>query len=93
MGYCIVPYGLKRFINFTLFTIMVERVRFINEEPTLALFLSSRKPIILPKLIYDWAVGWVYDIGTTLRSRDMMVSFLVSNLYNRAFQELQTLLI
>lgn len=67
-----------------------EGIRLLSPTPKVAEILLNRKPILIPQVWYDWAIGWLYDIGKTLRSRDMMVSFITSNIYNKAFQILRS---
>ena len=57
------------------------KIRFISEEPKLGTWLKTRKPIVLPQDIYDWATDWVHDVGAVMRSREMMVSTVASAAY------------
>ena len=56
----------------------VKEIRFIKPEPVIALRLEKRKPLIIPEAYYRWAVGWIKDVGTVLRSREMMVYTVAS---------------
>ncbi len=49
-----------------------EQIRFINPRPVLALILAKREPKVIPKELNDWAIQWVADIGSIMRSRDYM---------------------
>jgi len=53
-----------------------EQIRFISPEPKLALILAKREKTILSKELYDYAVGWIADVGTIMRSREYMASML-----------------
>jgi len=55
--------------------------RLISPEPRLAARLRERKPLIVPETIYDWAVGWVEDVGTIMRSRATIASVIASGIY------------
>lgn len=63
-----------------------ERLRFISSEPVIALALKQRKSTILPEPIYQWAVGWVEDVGRTLRSREAMVGAIAGQIYGLVFR-------
>jgi len=56
----------------------MERRRFISPEPRLAKLLRKREPRVLPKETWEWAVDWVEDVGSVMRSRGYMVSFIAS---------------
>jgi len=47
-------------------------LRFISPEPQLALLLIKREPKIMPRDLNDWAIQWVADVGSIMRSRDYM---------------------
>jgi len=55
--------------------------RLIASEPRLARILEQINLGILPEDVRDWAIGWVRDVGTLLRSREMMVGFVASLVY------------
>jgi len=48
--------------------------RIVNPEPRLANYLGSRKPIVVPQPVYDWAVDWVDDVGTVMRDRRYIIT-------------------
>jgi len=56
-------------------------LRFISPEPKLALLMREWKPLVIPQALYDWAVGWVEDVGRTMRSREYMVGAVASTAY------------
>jgi len=64
------------------------KIRFISEEPKLGMWLKTRKPIVLPQDVYDWATDWVHDVGAVMRSREMMVSMVASVAYYALFMGL-----
>lgn len=47
-------------------------LRFISPEPQLARLLFRREPKIIPRELHDWAVQWVADVGSIMRSREYM---------------------
>jgi len=36
--------------------------------------LSTRTPSLVPERVYKWAVGWIYEIGGIMRSRNFIAS-------------------
>ena len=60
--------------------------RFISPEPKLAEILSNRTQTLMPKPLYEWAIGWLRDIGVRLRSRDMMASYIAYGIYSAGWQ-------
>jgi hypothetical protein len=59
--------------------------RLISSEPRLAKALEQINLGVLPKDVRDWAISWVRDVGTLVRSRDMMVGFVASIAYYLSF--------
>jgi hypothetical protein len=59
--------------------------RLISPEPRLAKILERIDLGILPKDVRNWAIGWIRDVGTLVRSRDMMVGFAASVVYYLGF--------
>jgi hypothetical protein len=57
---------------------MSERVEFISPEPRLAKLLRSRRPLVVPEVIHKFALDWVEDVGTVMRSREYKVGFVAS---------------
>ncbi|MBA7631562.1 hypothetical protein ES703_39094 [subsurface metagenome] len=47
-------------------------LRFISPKPVLAIILAEREPKIMPRDLNDWAIQWVADVGSIMRSRDYM---------------------
>jgi len=56
----------------------IREIRFINPRPWVAERLKQRKPILVSETFYQWCLSWVEDVGTVLRSRDMMVFTIAS---------------
>jgi len=56
-------------------------IRFISEKPVLAEILEAVNLGFLPKDVREWAIGWIRDVGATVRSREMMVGFTASIIY------------
>jgi hypothetical protein len=55
------------------------KLRFIREEPWIARTLREiRVTRLVPSDLRDWFWDWVEDVGTVMRSREMMVSFVAS---------------
>jgi len=54
------------------------RIRVIAPYPVLAKILAKHKPILISKEGWDYIVNWVADVGTVMRSREYMVSVIVS---------------
>lgn len=52
-------------------------MRFVDPSPKLAQFLAERGPKVLPE-IHEWAVEWIADVGTILRSREFMAYSVAS---------------
>lgn len=71
---------------------MNKEFRIISSETKLADILSQRTQTILPKPLYDWAIGWVRDIGVRLRSRDMMASYVAYGIYSAGWQAILKLI-
>lgn len=46
----------------------------LQSRSVIADILSKRTPLILPSSIYEWAVGWVSEIGSTMRSRNFIAT-------------------
>ena len=59
----------------------VQQFRIISDKPRLAMVLREFDLGILPKDVREWAISWVEDVGTLVRSRDMMVGFAASLTY------------
>jgi len=55
--------------------------RLISSEPRLAKMLEQIDLGILPKDVREWAISWIRDVGTLVRSREMMVGFAASLVY------------
>jgi hypothetical protein len=56
-----------------------KKLRFIREEPWIARTFRTFRPVgIVPEDLHDWLWDWVEDVGAAMRSREMMVSFIVS---------------
>jgi hypothetical protein len=55
------------------------KLRFIREDPWIARTLREiRLTRLVPSDLRDWFWDWVEDVGTVMRSREMMVSFIAS---------------
>jgi hypothetical protein len=55
------------------------KLRFIREDPWIARTLREiRLTRLVPSDLRDWFWDWVEDVGTVMRSREMMVSFVAS---------------
>jgi len=46
----------------------------LQSRPVIADTLSKRTPLILPSSMYEWAVGWISEIGSTMRSRNFIAT-------------------
>lgn len=57
------------------------KLRFLREEPVLALVLRKIDFKILPASLRTWALDWVEDVGRVMRSREMMVGTVASLAY------------
>ena len=53
-----------------------EKIRFLSPEPKLAIILAEREPKILPEDVYAYLIEWIQDVGSTMRTREYMVSML-----------------
>jgi hypothetical protein len=70
-----------------------KRTRFIREEPWIAQTLRTVKLLkFVPEELRDWFWDWVQDVEAMARSREMMVSFVVTMLYSIAAAKLLELL-
>lgn len=68
------------------------RIRFIREEPWIAMALRQLYLGVLPADLHKWLWDWVQDVGAAARSREAMVGFAVTLLYHAAALALITLL-
>lgn len=57
---------------------MPKDLKFLSPEPRLAIALSKREKILLPKEVYDYVVEWIMEVGTLMRTREYMVGFVAS---------------
>jgi len=55
--------------------------RLISPEPRLAKILERVDLGVLPRDVREWAIGWVRDVGSLVRNREMMVGFAASLVY------------
>jgi len=62
----------------------VGETKFISSEPKLAIFLKKRKPLIVSETFYGWAVGWIEEVGTLIRSRSVIAGLAASIIYDAA---------
>ncbi|MCW4048246.1 MAG: hypothetical protein NWE89_00785 [Candidatus Bathyarchaeota archaeon] len=49
-----------------------ETLRLISPNPRLAIILAEREPRVISKEINDWAIQWVADVGSIMRSREFL---------------------
>lgn len=57
------------------------KIRFIREEPIIAMTLRQYYFGVLPKDLHDWFWDWVQDVGAAMRSREYMVGMVASVAY------------
>jgi hypothetical protein len=58
------------------------KLRFIRDEPWIARTLRTFRPLnVIPEDLHEWFWDWVEDVGTVMRSREMMVTTVASMAY------------
>lgn len=59
------------------------KLRFVKEDPWIAKTLRQYRPAkVLPADLHEWFWDWIEDVGTMMRSREMMVSYVASLIYS-----------
>jgi hypothetical protein len=61
------------------------RIRLISEQPRFTMLLRSIDLGLMPRDVREWALGWLEDVETMVRSREAMVSFVTFLIYSSAF--------
>ena len=51
-------------------------LRLVDPTPKIGTELRNREPIVVPQRIYDWGTDWIQEVGTILRSRSFIASYL-----------------
>lgn len=57
------------------------KIRFIREEPWIAMTLRQYYFKLLPRELHAWFWDWVQDVGTVMRSRSTMVNMVATATY------------